>query len=177
MALPGSGAISIGQIATEFGGGAPHSLSEYYRNGALVPNYSQNSGIATSGAINMNGFHGASDVAPSWATTLTIGNLGGKIPEAGYGAIGVNQNQNPTYGSVSDNTVDILGGAFFRSCKYGSNTIFVEIDGGSNSWSTIKINATTIARTSMTKYAPDQWRISSGNIIGTSGNITVTMNP
>jgi hypothetical protein len=176
MALPGSGAISIGQIATEFGGGAPHSLNEYYRNGSLVPNYSQNSGIATSGAINMNGFHGASDVAPSWSTTLTIGSIAGKIPEYGYGSQGAGQNQNPTYGSVSDNTVDILGGAFFRTCKSAANQIWVEIDGGSTAWSSIKINATTIARTSMTKDV-DQWRISSGNIIGTSGNITVTINP
>ena len=33
MPLQSSGAISISQIATEFGGTAPHSLSEYYRNG------------------------------------------------------------------------------------------------------------------------------------------------
>ena len=176
MALPASGAISIGQIATEFGGGAPHSLNEYYRNGSRVPNYSQNSSIATSGAINMNSFHGASDVAPSWSTTLTIGAITGKIAEYGYGSAGTTQNTAATYGSVSDNTVNILGNAFFRTCKYAANQIWVEIDGGSNSWSTIKIKNTTIARTSFTKDA-DQWRISSGNIIGTGGNITVTINP
>ena len=33
MALPNSGQISIGDIATEFGGDAPHSLSEYYGKG------------------------------------------------------------------------------------------------------------------------------------------------
>ena len=30
MTLPSSGAITIAQIAAEFGGVAPHSLSEYY---------------------------------------------------------------------------------------------------------------------------------------------------
>ena len=33
MALPSSGQISLNDIATEFGGTAPHSLSEYYSKG------------------------------------------------------------------------------------------------------------------------------------------------
>lgn len=33
MALPSSGQISLAQIASEFGGTAPHSLSEYYSKG------------------------------------------------------------------------------------------------------------------------------------------------
>lgn len=38
MALQSSGSvIKMSQIATEFGGSAPHSLSEYYKNGGLVP--------------------------------------------------------------------------------------------------------------------------------------------
>ena len=37
MALPSSGSISLNQIATEFGGSAPHSVSEYYRGGGRVP--------------------------------------------------------------------------------------------------------------------------------------------
>ena len=36
MALPASGTISLSDIATEFGGTAPHSMSEYYRGGSLV---------------------------------------------------------------------------------------------------------------------------------------------
>jgi len=59
MALQGSGAISIGNLATEFGGGAPHSLTEYYRGGGLVPNTSQNNGVPTSGAISLTNFYGA----------------------------------------------------------------------------------------------------------------------
>jgi hypothetical protein len=35
--LQSSGAISINDIAGVMGGTAPHSLSEYYRNGGLVP--------------------------------------------------------------------------------------------------------------------------------------------
>ena len=37
MALQSSGAISFGNLASEFGGSTPHSLSEYYSGGANVP--------------------------------------------------------------------------------------------------------------------------------------------
>ena len=47
MALPGSGALSINDIAGEFGGSAPHSLSEYY---------SAASGVPGSGAISISDF-------------------------------------------------------------------------------------------------------------------------
>ena len=52
MALPSSGAISIAQIAGEFGGTAPHSLSEFY--GVA-------SGIPTSGTISLSHFYGKSN--------------------------------------------------------------------------------------------------------------------
>lgn len=59
MALQSSGAISLGDIAGEFGGSAPHSLSEYY--GAA-------SGIPASGAIDLSDFYGKSS---SFAFTLS----------------------------------------------------------------------------------------------------------
>lgn len=37
MTLQSSGAISIANLASEYGGSAPHSLNEYYKNGGLVP--------------------------------------------------------------------------------------------------------------------------------------------
>ena len=36
MALTSSGSINIQAIVGEFGGSAPHALSEYYRNGGEV---------------------------------------------------------------------------------------------------------------------------------------------
>jgi len=65
MALPGSGTLSIQDIVDEFGGTAPHSLSEYYRNGAYVG--SSNTGVPTSGTISLSDFYGASA-----ATVLTV---------------------------------------------------------------------------------------------------------
>ena len=67
MAVKGSGALSIlNDIVAEFGGVAPHSLSEYYGGGTYVP-AGANPGIATSGAINFGSHYGG--VA---ATVLTI---------------------------------------------------------------------------------------------------------
>ncbi len=37
MTLQTSGSISISDLVSEFGGSAPHSLSEYYRGGSNVP--------------------------------------------------------------------------------------------------------------------------------------------
>ena len=51
MVLQTSGAISLADIAAEFGGSAPHSLSEYY--GAAT-------GVPASGAISIGTFYGKS---------------------------------------------------------------------------------------------------------------------
>ena len=53
MALQTSGAISLANIQSEFGGSNPISISEYY--GAA-------SGIPTSGTISFSNFYGASAV-------------------------------------------------------------------------------------------------------------------
>jgi hypothetical protein len=60
MAIKTSGPISINNIVAEFGGTAPHSLSEYYRGGQRVPNTNANIAIALSGnPISLNQFYGA----------------------------------------------------------------------------------------------------------------------
>jgi hypothetical protein len=60
MAVKSSGSLSITtDIVGEFGGQAPHSLSEYYRNGANVPDAGANSNIATSGEISFSDFYGS----------------------------------------------------------------------------------------------------------------------
>jgi len=65
MPIPAPGSsLSILQIATEFGGTVPHSLSEYYRGGANVANTPINAGIPTSGAISIGNFYGSSKRSP-----------------------------------------------------------------------------------------------------------------
>ena len=52
MAIPSSGAVSISDLVTEFGGTAPHSMSEYYRGGSFVPSTKQATVTAGSTTIN-----------------------------------------------------------------------------------------------------------------------------
>ena len=60
MAVQGSGAdLSItDDIVAEFGGSAPHAMSEYYGGGDLVP-AGANSGVPTSGEVQMSDFYGS----------------------------------------------------------------------------------------------------------------------
>ena len=179
MALQGSGAISFNNLRTEYSNSGSIALSEMYKGGSFVANHSNNPNVPTSGTIAMSNFYGANNTAPSWSMTLTVGVVSGKIQEIGYGAFSTAQNQNPTYGSVSDNSVDILSGAFFRQCKHVSvgNTFFLEIDGGSTSWTSIVVNGTTFNRTSMTK-STDAFTSTGNPFTGLSnGNTcTITMN-
>tara|TARA_R100001509_G_scaffold133064_1_gene86667 strand:- start:1739 stop:2464 length:726 start_codon:yes stop_codon:yes gene_type:complete len=61
MALPSSGAISLSEIASQYGGTAPHSLKDYYRNGTEgVPDTVATASIPTSGEIGIKDFYGSS---------------------------------------------------------------------------------------------------------------------
>lgn len=68
MALQSSGAISLSQIAGEFGGSIPHSLSEYY--GAA-------SGVPSSGPISFSDFYGKSNTITLTYELIGAGGGGG----------------------------------------------------------------------------------------------------
>lgn len=55
MALPSSGPLSINDIVAEFGGAAPHGLTEYY---SAAP------GVPASGALAISAFYGTSAFTP-----------------------------------------------------------------------------------------------------------------
>ena len=57
MACPDSGQIKLSDIVSEFGGSAPHSLKEYYRNGDNVPG--NNTNVSESGQITVKSFYSA----------------------------------------------------------------------------------------------------------------------
>lgn len=63
MAIKTSGQLSFTtDIVGEFGGSAPHSLSEYKRGGSLVPNSTANNSIPTTNSdIQFSDFYGAQD--------------------------------------------------------------------------------------------------------------------
>lgn len=60
MAIKLSGPISLLDIQNEFGGSAPISINEYYRNGGLVTN--NNSNVPLTGAISFNNFYGGTSL-------------------------------------------------------------------------------------------------------------------
>ncbi len=60
MTLQSSGAISLANVQTEFGGANPISMSEYYAGGTYVPSGTTgvNGAVPTSGAISVSKFYG-----------------------------------------------------------------------------------------------------------------------
>jgi len=79
MPLQASGAITLAQIQTEFGGSNPISLNEYYRGTGSVTN--NNTNIPTSGTISMSNFYNG--------VTSTITYVGGLTSAAGGISAGV----------------------------------------------------------------------------------------
>jgi len=60
MALQSSGAISLSNVQTEFGGSAPISISEYYGSDT----------VPSSGTISLSDFYGTSNAQPDQASFL-----------------------------------------------------------------------------------------------------------
>lgn len=116
MAIPGPGtAISMNTIATEFGGTVPHSLSEYYRGGGLVPNIPANNAIPTSGQIAMGNFYGSTSRI---AVNLTI--------SANTQNYDVYANRGPSYtAGISDITVTVNPGIIVGSSSIPAYAMLV----------------------------------------------------
>ena len=72
MTLQSSGAISLANIQTEFGGDGSPSLSEYYRGGGRVPNIAANAAIPTEGQISLFNFYGATVTIPRVALNISL---------------------------------------------------------------------------------------------------------
>lgn len=83
MALPASGALSIGDIAGEFGGAVPHALSEYYGAAAGVP---------ASGTIAISDFYGTSSIVDS--VNLFNPDFTSAVMVTGYGWVNSGANFN-----------------------------------------------------------------------------------
>ena len=134
MTLQSSGAISLSNIAGEFGGSTPHSLSEYYRGGGLVPNITPNNSIPTSGQISMSQFYGSTATLPidnnisCTVQTYTVGT--GKNAFTVYGA-----NSSMSDGSVVTNNGTSLSIANVEISSFGLTGISFNFGGGSNSGS------------------------------------------
>jgi len=58
MPIQSSGAISLEDVQTEFGGSDPIGMEEYYRGGSKVDNITANAAVPTSGQIQLDDFYG-----------------------------------------------------------------------------------------------------------------------
>ena len=118
MTIVSSGAISINSLVSEYGGSAPHSLSEYYRGGWLVANHSNNGNVPTSGTISLSNFYGANNQSPTNLTCAgTLASFSPSFNKYGvtrHGAIpsSTNNSSHVPYpaGSITDNTFTNTGG-------------------------------------------------------------------
>lgn len=86
MALQSSGSISLSNVASEFGGSTPHSLSEYYGS---------DTGVPASGQIKLSQFYGTSSFTPN-----------GGNPDVA--SIVHNQNTSVTYSSTTSRLVNTI---------------------------------------------------------------------
>jgi len=128
MGLQSSGAIDLQDVADEFGGSTPHGISEYYRNGSYVTE--NNTGIPTSGTIDMADFYGTVR-----ASIQTLSNS-------------TNQNVSSIFGSdFSTNIPKILiipSGVTIGGTGFGSGNRAITVPSGMSSTLDIQ-NAGTIS--------------------------------
>ena len=151
MALQSSGQIKLSEIAAEFGGSAPHALSEYY--GAA-------SGVPSSGEIQLAAdFYGTS-ASLSLSTTIACGRQelkvavgnDGFISSSGRTVVTTNDNVNgttTTIGSIGNNNITNGGivESFYEHFNVGGLTYKFEMSTASTAWTTITIPAATFNRT------------------------------
>jgi hypothetical protein len=137
MTLQASGAISLGNIQTEFTGSNPISMSEYVRGGTYVPNTATNVNIKSSASnMSFSNYYGGSVVSftpttrtyssgsgtetiPSGATQVVI-----EVWGAGGGG-GRGRSSNATYGGgggaggYSKKTYTLSSGNWGTTFSYG----------------------------------------------------------
>ena len=132
MALPPSGALSLANIQTEFGGTNPIGLNEYYRNGGLVPNAAQNAAVPTSGAISIGNFYGTTNRI---AISLTLSSSAYNYD--------VYANRGGSYvAGISDITVTVAPGVYIGSTSTGTYAMTVSSSFNAGDTVTIVNNGT-----------------------------------
>ena len=96
-------------IASEFGGPAPYSLTNYYRGGPNVPNTDTNEDIPTSGSISMSDFYGSQGAfRPVMTVAIFRHNDIGAEEQRNYGWLSANLFNDATgiingFGSITNN--------------------------------------------------------------------------
>ena len=141
MPIQGSGAISITDLVSEFGGQAPHSLTEYYRNSGLVDSTRNVTGSATkSDSGTTTDFAGVTGLSVSRttgtvnATNMTLSGSSVTVPAGAYVDFTVRR-RGGRNGSTDISTSNTAGGE--SDPRYDSGhliyTTTLNVSGGSGS--------------------------------------------
>ncbi len=159
MALQSSGAISLANIQTEFGGSNPISLSEYYRGGGLVP--STVTAVPASGTIDIADFYGTSNVQPMSTTNFAR----------------INSSNNSTYvtRTVTSGIVFLTVSMDIR-LRRQDNYVYYEVKEQSSSSSGTWYNTSGTANTLSTTYVT-LGRFNLGGITAIKMNWSETSSP
>jgi len=177
MAVTSSEPISITDLVTEFGGSTPHSLTEYYRNGGLVPTNSTNGSVPTSGnPISLTNFFGTTATSGTNDRTLTIesGNIGF------FTAFGFENVITSGFGAISDSSIAFSGfNVTIEAVYWTVNKIFfrASTNPGNSGWTSMTVGSTVFNRTDagfVGGGSVNTWSWASSNVIGTSGTQTVS---
>jgi len=136
MTLPASGAISLNQIATEFGGSAPHSISEYYRGGGLTPSTTTEAVTASSTSSSSSGTGRGSGytTSPNWNSGSHIMNF-------------TEWADNGTSGTVNTSQVVNRTGTYHLVCTGFYSTG----DPGMTKTHTVRVNGSQVAGSPVTQ--------------------------
>ena len=176
MTLPSSGALSLSQIQSEFGGSNPISLSEYYRGGGLVPVHGNTGNIASSGLISVSQFYGQSAQSPIDSSfSGTLANTQPALNKYGVARHGASRSNSPVlftntptpYGSFTDNTF-----------TNPSGTTTLTIDQFWFQTDTIFPNGRTVTFSLVGNYTGQTWAQATGRtgitVAGVSNNMTTS---
>ena len=129
--LQGSGTISLANIAGVMGGATPHSLSEYYRGGALVPTQKQVSSVlrepASGDNYHVTNYYWYDDIG---IEAIYVSWNGAQVFEYNYNPI--------TPLSITSYTFS--GYTYYRGTAQGGDIFAVYRTSGSTTWQDINTN-------------------------------------
>lgn len=171
MALQSSGAISLANVQTEFGGSAPTSISEYYGAAAGVP---------ASGTISLSDFYGKSSfTAPylygdgsvftdvglstfgtikSTAVDVVFSTNPTSIQYVGASSNGSGQYYFVVYGDHADYLNNVGSFSWFSQTQYTTPSLITTIPGlGGMPWTYDAVNDWTYTEGTGATDAQDAW--------------------
>ena len=135
MALQSSGQIKLSEIAAEFGGSAPHALSEYYGDG----------NAPSSGEIQLAAdFYGTSASLNSSNITSGSRTIKGNVTEHGFSAGHANSGTgNDSFGSISNNAISgtstTIVAVYFRN-DTGTDVFRIAFSAAFEAWTSLQVN-------------------------------------